>query len=378
MKNYLYIASELLSENAGTPRQIRHLKHISEANSIVVVTVCDKKWISFDSREDFLAFLENRRRARRQNSSDKPRRTLLSGLFENNKVKKLFRFCKNDLLFEFFTPIHLSLLVLIKNLSRKYKFSDIYISSPPFPIFLNFIFKDNTKVHLDMRDPWGTHPTMAKLKLHRRMLENRFLKKCNKISVGSKHHSKKISEVYGLESEVIYNYADRESNDFSDVKEEELNNLSQTFLSDINDYEVWCYIGTTPEGFYNLKKIANILQQKLRTQRDLKLYFVGNNEIKNFFENVFFKSRQVNFIDRVPRREAMCYLHLCDKAMHFGHYFDGYPTTKLFELIFLNKPIVPLLVNQNHEPSELLEKHYGIKEPILDYADLESFLAVHS
>ena len=87
------------------------------------------------------------------------------------------------------------------------------------------------------------------------------------------------------------------------------------------------------------------------------------------------ENERVNLLRNVNRREAMCYLHLTNYALHFGHYFDGYPTTKLFEMIYIKKPIIPLLVDQNHEPSELLKKHCGIHESIMSYEDLNKYLS---
>ena len=370
MKYSLFIASELLSENAGTPRQLRKLKIIDSSSRVITITKFRNKWVIFKSRQEII---EKKNSLLKKQTKESFFTIIVLKIKEVSFLKKFFKFLKNDFLFEFFSIQHFYLIYLVEKLISNYEINNVYISSPPFPLLINRILKKK-KIHLDMRDPWGTHQSLSKIKFHRKFIEKKFLNSCHSISVGSKHHQRILKEEYKINSNVLYNYADEDSNDFSEVKLNEFNKLDKKFIKDIKSFEVWSYIGTTPDGFYNLNKIAKILEKRLFFQKNLKIYFIGNNEIKYFFKKNLIESERVNFLSRVNRREAMCYLHLSKFALHFGHYFDGYPTTKLFEMIYIKKPIIPLLVDQNHEPSELLKKHYGIHESIMSYEDLSKYL----
>ena len=113
------------------------------------------------------------------------------------------------------------------------------------------------------------------------------------------------------------------------------------------------YIGSLPADFYNLNQIEDILYEFIKKNSNYLLLFVG---IKYRFKKLKkYENKNVLYLPRVTRRMAIIYTILSNYSLFFGHNFDGYLTTKLFELIKLNKNIIPIGLNLNYEASKIIQ-----------------------
>ena len=342
----------MLNENAGTPRQLRKLNYLSKTYSKVTILTLNKaRWLCFESILEFEDFKNNSKFVKKKYSYS---------IFGTGILRAILRFFKNDLLFQFLSPSYILFLLHLIRAKRKNPKIDVFISSPPFPVFLDLIFNNN-KLFMDMRDPWSLHDTLAKITFHRKMIESRFLKKCSEITVVSKFMQTQLREEFKVESHVKYNFPEEKTSELHPIEHHEIQNLNKDFQEAIENGKIISYIGTTPDNFYDLSKISLLLENFVSNNEGYFLFFIGDDSIKKRFSKDFISSKKIHFINRVTRRSSICYMQLSDYVLFFGHRFDGYLSTKLFEYFYLKKRILAMDMNEDHEIYEILKKYDGTR-----------------
>ena len=360
-KSYnLFIASELLHESAGNPRQWRQLENYKSLEiPIIVLTIDSWRWRLFKPSE-----LENKK-TNLSNFGNRGRKFFLI---------RLMRFIKQDLMMEFFTFKAWTLYWLILKVYLSKDIKKVYISSPPFPGFsaiLGFLGKN---YEIDMRDPWALHPTLAKFSWARKHLEKFIFSRANIVSVATKFMAKKIFDEYKIDSRVEYNFPNTSAEEFSNPTDAELSNLDEQFKLATNDSSIktLTYCGTTPDEFYDLTKIGNILKDALSKEYELRIFFIGTSKVFTELKDLEDEGR-VNYISRVSRKESILYLRQSDFVMFFGHKFDGYLTTKIFEYMALKKRIIPIDLDEKYEAFDLIEEYGQPKSKINTGLDLINY-----
>ena len=343
----VYIGSELLSDSAGMPRQRRQINnHNKNCIPLYVITISESRWRLF-------SFSEFQMQAMELNHSGKRG--------SKNPLIGLLRFFKQDLMLEFFTLRTLQLYLILIKLYLSQNVRTAYLSAPPFPGFGLILAALGMRFEVDMRDPWALHPTLAKFTYFRKKIESYILSRANRVTVATQYMAKEINRAYSQETIVEYNIPDHKLAEFYSAKNHEICLLDPSYQrrqSD-RDTKTLVYCGSTPDGFYNLTKIGFILREALEVDRQLIIFFVGLSHRFADLES-FAKADRVVYIDKVPRRQALIYVMLADYVLFFGHQFNGYLTTKLFEFFTLKKKVIPIDLDPDFEASFLIE-NYGQK-----------------
>lgn len=356
----LFIASELLQESAGNPRQWRQLENYKSLEiPIIILTIDSWRWRSFELSE-----LEN----------EKTSLSNFGNRGRNNLLIRAMRFIKQDFMMEFFTFKSWTLYWLILKFFLIKNINKVYISSPPFPGFSAILGLIGKNYEIDMRDPWALHPSLAKFSWARKKLEKFIFSKANVVSVATKFMAKKIFEEHKINSRVEYNFPNTSNEEFSSPSKRELRNLDEKFKLAAYHSSIitLTYCGTTPDEFYDLTKIGNILREALFKKYELNIFFIGTPKV--FPElNDFEDEGRVTYIKRVSRRESLLYIGQSDFVMFFGHKFDGYLTTKIFEYMALNKKIIPIDLDEKYEAYDLLENYGQPKSKINTGQDLINY-----
>ena len=349
----VFIGSEILNQSAGTPRQIRNINSLSDSGvAPIILALSSRGWVEVEASTMF--------------ANPQPRRTQTNS---NSKTRKLLRFFKQDLLLESATPTSIGLYLLILRVCLRHRISVIYISSPPFPTFCIFLKLLGMKYIIDMRDPWGLHPTLAKFTWLRRQVERFVLGGAAELTVATNFMSKEIDRVYNIDSDTVYNRPLANQPEFSNPTSNELLSINSTFMSSIKSSTEKCllYCGTVPDDFYDIDKITAVLRDVLLADPNIKLFFVGTGTEFPILRQLANAGRVV-YLNRVDRRTAVIYVKLADEMLFFGHKFDGYLTTKLFEFFYLQKKIIPINLCEKFEASSLLAE-YGQSISCIDTAD---------
>jgi len=349
----IFIGSEVLNQSAGTPRQIRNIYSLMKSGAqVIILALSSRGWVEVEELSTF----KSPQLGHTQN-------------FGNSKTRKLMRFFKQDLMLESLTPTSLGLYFLILRVCLKHRISHIYISSPPFPIFSIFLKLLGVKYIIDMRDPWGLHPTLARFTWLRRKVERVVLGGAAELTVATNFMSKEIERVYNITSETVYNKLTKNEFDLSDPTTSELLTLDTKFIISAGDSSEKCllYCGTVPDGFYDIHTIMTVLRDVLLADLNIKLFFIGTGIEFSILEQLANTGRVV-YLDRVNRKTAIIYVKLADEVLFFGHKFDGYLTTKLFEFFYLKKKIIPINLIETYEASNLILE-YGQSLSFIDTAD---------
>jgi hypothetical protein len=357
----VYIGSELLSDSAGTPRQRRQINNYNKnCIPLYVITISDSRWRLFSFSEFQMQAIEVNHSRKRGSK---------------NLVIGLLRFFKQDLMLEFFTLRALQLYLILIKLYLSRNVQSTYLSAPPFPGFGLVLAALGMRFQIDMRDPWALHPTLAKFSYFRKKIERYVLSRAQRVSVATQYMAKEIKRAYSLETIIEYNIPDDKLAEFSGAKNHEISLLDLRYQKRHSDSDIrtLVYCGSTPDGFYNLTKIGFILREALELDKQLIIFFVGLTHRFVDLED-FVKDDRVVYIDTVPRRQALIYVMLADYVLFFGHQFDGYLTTKLFEFFALKKRIVPIDLDTDFEASFLIENYGQKRKRIHDASDFFSYI----
>lgn len=315
-KIIIYVGDEVFSGSAGTPRQTRQIENFLKTHNIILISRGKK----FDVSDASL--LKASQKIKRKAPRD----------YIWPKFKKVFRFLKNDLLFEYLTPRYLMNSLWVFICKQKNPGATVFYSSPSFPLFS---FKPFI---VDMRDPWALHPTLSYFTLHRELLEKFILRRATKVMVAGNFLRDLLVAKYNIHPPIVsYNYCDRSDYDYMPHHESELEQLDREFIEDVKSKYVYCYTGTLPENFYDIEKIKKVFAKLIINKKKVVFYIVGSDAKYRFAQT---EDLNVKTRGNVSRKQAVTYQNYSNSLLLFGHRFDGYLTAKLFEYILTKKEII--------------------------------------
>jgi hypothetical protein len=293
---------------------------------------------------------------------------------EKNSIRegflaKVFRRIKHLLLIDLYLPNVILIFLRMHNaIKRQNEAISIMASSPPFSTaiigaVLKLIHPKKVILTIDMRDAWAQHKSLRGFKCIKENIENIVLSKADFLGTVSASLSREFIREYGLKVEVIYNVATQHNKMVQ----------SETFewqkISPLIDSrkKIILYTGSLPEEFYDTDSVVDAIKIVEETDSDLKdrfqFIFIGAcNEIKKKSIEKGIKSKNLIFVKHISHElvyEAQSY---ASALLFFGYLGDengGVVSTKLFEYIQKNKPILPLNIYKNSDVDCILKKYCG-------------------
>lgn len=357
-KYCLLICDEYFNDNAGTHRQRRWAENY--------FIFFDKLFV-FHKTSLINTSITKIYKGKYYNKSGVLKSTASTNIFH-----KILRFFKHYFLLEFILPnfivFYFKLVFFI--LFRKGSFY-IHVSSPPFPfvfyttiLLKKLLFFKKIYIHVDMRDPWALHKSLGGCIKIKKYLEKKALSRADMLTTVSKFLSKQFSSEYGINCEVVYNVATH----ISEFNNSELDLNKKTIKI--------VYTGTIPYNFYDLETLATLISKvDLENSINFEWYFIGECELlKNELISSSAIMKNVFFLPRQNHDDLLAILRETDIVLFFGHKFPGYLTTKLFEYFSANKYILPLLVPQDSEASQLIKTICNSCPEISNISELNYFL----
>ena len=317
----IYVGSEILRESAGTSRQIRQVTSYLNKGTHVYVVHCGSVHLVKSAKQ-----LTSIRKA--------------VSIKTNRKFRfaAMFRFLKQDLLLEFLTPTYLRTTWHVYKLKTLHKNAKVFYSSPTFPLIA-------MKPYIvDQRDPWGLHPTLAKIKWHRRLIEQKVLRNASEVRVAGNYLANQFRFEYDVKANVEYNYCDLSDDNYHALDFKAMKAIDPEFIQDTITRNVHIFTGTMPDNFYNTQIIVERLKTLIKDDPTIVLYMVGDLLRARL---IGLPENNIRFRERVPRKLAFSYQKHGSTLLLFGHYFDGYLTAKLFEYLTHKKKI--LLIDWKEE-----------------------------
>lgn len=369
----ILICSEFELDNAGSHRQTRWVKHYA--------SLCEQVTVIFP-RGPFKVGLK---RFNNVNDVEMFRNSIIrSGIVKKTSrhglIASLLRMAKYYLFFEFFVPSNFIIVFkLMRTLSVQKDTKVISISSPPFPFafFCSVIAKacwPQVRLHLDMRDPWATHHTLGGYRPAKLLLEKVCMRRVDVVTAATRFMADEFRSYHGIRAQVVYNVAthiDRPKQDSVRVDDEKLIELSSNTSNPVRIV----YVGTMPEGFYDVALLADWLLslQKDKQYGDMcEWLFVGESDLLESKIGAHLNAHTgIRFSPRVAHEKAVEIMCNADVLLFLGHRFPGYLTTKLFEYLALGKPILPLFLTPNAESYKLIEDICGRCPSIQTYEEFK-------
>jgi hypothetical protein len=352
----ILICSEFEQDNAGSHRQARWVRqYTSECASVTVIFPrgffgAGSK--SFNSNDDVDAFRDS------VAQTGKIKKTSHFGF-----IAKLLRVAKYYLFIEFLLPCNFAVAYrLMLTIGMNGNVRVVSISSPPFPLaffssILVKLFSPHIRVHLDMRDPWATHHTLGGSKPAKRLLERICMRRVDVVTAATRSMVDEFQTNYGIEAQVVYNVATHITNlrrDTVGKDDEKQIDLTAATSSSVRIV----YVGTMPEGFYDLELLADwlvCLQKDKQNGETYEWLFVGEcDRLESKINARLCTYSGIRFSSRVAHEKAVEFMCNADVLLFIGHQFPGYLTTKLFEYLAVRKRILPLFLSKDSEAYRLI------------------------
>ncbi len=352
----ILICSEFEQDNAGSHRQTRWVKQYKSACGSVTVIFPRGLFGAgskcFNSNDEVDAFRASITEA------GKIKKTSHFGF-----VAKLLRMAKYYLFIEFLLPCNFSVAYrLMLRISKNENIRVVSISSPPFPLaffcsVLVKLFSPHVRVHLDMRDPWATHHTLGGYKPAKRLLEKICMRRVDVVTAATRSMVDEFQTNYGIEAQVVYNVATHIANLKHDtVREDDEKQIDLTATT--SSLVRIVYVGTMPEGFYDLALLADwlvCLQKDKQNGETYEWLFVGEcDRLESKIDARLSTYAGIRFFSRVAHEKAVEFMCNADVLLFIGHQFPGYLTTKLFEYLAVGKNILPIFLSKDSEAYRLI------------------------
>jgi glycosyltransferase involved in cell wall biosynthesis len=371
----LMVASEFGTDNAGTHRQVRWALAYLRSCSEIVVLYPDGalRFGEIRCREpaDLARF-----RAGRQVSA-RPARTSRSGV-----VARWFRFLKYYLLIEFLVPRNLLLVIALAQRLRETPWSVVHVSTPPFPfafytVLLTRWLRPSAAVHIDVRDPWARHRALGGITRLKLVVERFVYHRAQVLTTAGAYIGCEIRDDHGVRTRTAYNVATHVPSTPRSTAAPLVVVRPTAGAGGVRPMQI-AYVGTMPDGFYDLDRLASFLVSLDAdpTAPRVSWNFVGEcSSLAHLLRDAGPGPATVGFAGRVPHREALDVMAGADALLFIGHQFPGYLTTKLFEYLALGRPVLPLFLDPDFEAYQLIERLCGTCPVVNTYDDLRHLLA---
>lgn len=374
VKIYL-LTSELSGDRAGSFRQERwvsvFLKKGFEVIVVDVMGVYKVQTYHFTKVEQLLSFRKNILSQVKSKSGVRQGRTAI-----------VLRTIKHALFLEFFIPSLWMSFFKLKKLGILNGKKILMVSSPPFSLSLiAFLAKkinnDLTSI-VDMRDAWAMHPSVGGLQSIKKYIEEKNLSSFDFMLTVSKWLSLEFKEQYGITSFVAYNVSTHyQSVDLDNSSDFEWKDISDKIKSD--KIKV-LYTGSIPDGHFDLDSFVSAMEllEKQKNIINYQFIFIGNCQaLKLLVSNKNIASYFV-FVDHLPNIEVRSAQANADVLLFLGYNAEGNAgvvSTKLFEYLFLKRPVLPIGVKSNSDVAILLNKYTNHSISIEDSMLFEKFLS---
>lgn len=372
-----FLTSEIEGERAGSFRQERWARVFLEAGAVIRIFnvqgatgLIDR---TFDNRDAFDAFRADCR------AKARPAASVREGWYVG-----AVRALKHLLLADFYLPNILKLLSLGRAGLKNGRRVVIFCSSPPFALaaagyVLKRLFPKQVVLAVDMRDAWALHTSLGGIKPVKRAIERTVLRLADVVSTVSFGLAREFRDRYGVHVEVLYNVATHyfEQPDPAPVDWLALNPAltpgRQRFI----------YTGSTPTGFYDLGAIARGVVALRRSRPDLadrvQLVFVGAcHEMRREAEQAGVTHDDIAFVAHVPHKTATAIQQAADALLFLaydGEDNKGVVSTKFFEYLALQKPVLPMGLRKGSDVDQLLTRLCGTSFQLLSSDDVCAMLS---
>jgi hypothetical protein len=289
-------------------------------------------------------------------------RDIIYQKFSTTPLKYLSKFLT---LAEILSSVFTNYLIPYKNLydytlnyvKKNKDVKGIITSGKPYELF-RFCYLINKKTNIpwiaDYRDPWNTLAPEVRadnlsLRLYKKIdfIEKKWVGSAKFFLTVSEELKKGIENFTGTKGYEILNGFDENDYKNSTAK---TNNPKQFLI---------IHNGSLPPVAKSEVFIEGIkpIIEKYKNKIDIKCEYIGVNFTPWAAEKIkkLTVGYEANFVctDRIPKQELLQKLSIADCFLMIGHDFKGYPTSKIFEYVALQKPVV-LSPSDNSSMEEIL------------------------
>lgn len=374
MKNIYFITSELAGDRAGSFRQERWINAFLTKHDSVCVTVINI--INTTSIETLKFFTQEELKVYRSTvlSQCKARSGVRQGL-----VSKLLRFIKHFFLLDFFYPSSFYSYKKLIELGVGNQDCIVFISSPPFSLsIISYILKKKNKklkYVVDMRDAWALHPSIGGIKFLKKAIEKKVLKNASMTITVSKWLSNEFADNYFIDAKVAYNVPTH----YLDNKTKTIDWHTISPSIDKSRLKI-VYTGSTPEGHFDLIAfIEGINMLSKKRVKEIQFIFIGEClNLQNLVESKPNLLKYFVFINQVTNLTVRTIQENADVLLFLGYNADGNAgvvSTKLYEYLYLKKPILPIGIRENSDVAFLLRKYTGQSRCLLSPKEISDYIS---
>jgi hypothetical protein len=305
------------------------------------------------------------------------RKKIKESVFTKPSIKQgniitVLRFLKHFFLFEVFNPKIYFQIIYLFNIYRNKKFDYVFTSSPPFTSnIIGFFLKKlgiADKMIVDFRDEWADSLFLPKLTMiNRKAVEKIIVRNSEYILTVSEYSKQNLVRLYGNQNvKCVYNAPDI---NYNTAEKKEVDSEDQ------RNYIEFLYTGSMASGLFNCQKLFSFLSLLSAQENEkYKFKFVGaGRELQKIGElsNCFFLDQVQLNVSRKMQKET-------DILLFIGANFEsngGIVSSKIFEYIQSQKPILPLFVCKDSDVYFIIEKACGFCPTIHSFEDLHSLLS---
>lgn len=355
-KTLWFIATEIEGDRAGGFRQSRWVQFfLAEGFDVKVINysfVGTYSVYSFNCIEKFKEFREVKL------SLNKSKSGVRQGTLVN-----LMRKFKHTFFLEFFNIGALRVYFFLRKQQLNHEHV-VMSSSPPIVSALiayltKLKFKDILLIN-DLRDAWAQHPALGGNKRLKKKIESIVLSSADFNVTVSCWLKNEYESTYGVDNFYLaYNVSDYYSN--VDCKLD----LDKTLNIKVpNGYKVIAYTGSIPHGHFDLLSFVSAVRNRVNHSPFSYIFlFVGNCvELKKLVEGDTVLNSYFVFINHLPNKDIFALQNTVDILLFLGFNAEGNAgvvSTKIFEYIYLKKPILPVNVKFKSDVSSILRKYCG-------------------
>lgn len=363
IKEVWFLTSELEGERASSFRQERWCRIFLESNATLRIFnlrgAFDHSDVTCNTNDELIKF--------RKNGIDHykgPKASVREGL-----LVRFIRRIKHITLVDLYLPNVIKLFFhLHRLLKSRTKPIVIMASSPPFSVavvgaLIKWLHDRKVIFVVDMRDAWALHNALGGIKPLKRIIEKKVLRIADHVATVSYGLAEEFKRYYNVDVHVMYNVATHYLDSPKSAAIE-----WQQVSKDINPgRRQIVYTGSTPQGHYDLNSIVSAMvilrKNKPELANKIQLIFVGAcDEVRRLALSHAVPEDDIVFIGHLPHavsRSVQASAHALIFLAHFGPKNAGVVSTKLFEYLCLNKPVLPFGLHQGSDVDILLNRYCG-------------------
>jgi hypothetical protein len=357
-----FLTSELEGARAPSFRQTRWCEVFLRAGArIVIMNARGSAGLTvreFESEAEFAVFRKHVLASARSKAS-----------VRTGATARVLRRIKHLLLVDFFFPNLRRIVEAGRHrLAQSTGPIAIMASSPSFSLAvagarIKRAHPDRVQLLVDMRDAWALHRSLGGPQRLKREIEGRVFQVADRVMTVSAGLKEEFDQTYGLNTDVMYNVAThyRESKPSASVDWRSLHPQLRP-----NSVKI-AYTGSTPEGFYDIGAIVagrRIARRSYGVTADaLQLVFVGAcAEVERELARQRVDDGECVLLGHQSHIVAQTIQSEADALLFIGYDGpgnSGVVSTKLFEYLALEKPILPIGLQADSDVDVILRTTCG-------------------